>query len=194
MDTNTIIIVSADGFLSIFFIYAIVDYYRRVASKAVKPRPVVREAIEPRPVVREAIEPPNPSQNIINIEGIGPIYAEKLKKIGIETTIDLLEAGATLKGREELAEKTWIPSRLILEWVKLADLFRIKSVDEEYSDLLEEAGVDTVAELATRNPENLYTKLVEVNQEKKLVRRLMSQEQVGNWIEQAKKLPRKVEK
>lgn len=183
MDTNTIIIVSADGFLIIFFIYAIVDYYRRVA----------RIAVKPRPEARQVIGPPRPGKNLINIEGIGPIYAERLKTIGIETTIDLLEAGATLKGREELSDKTWISPRLILEWVNLADLFRIKGVDEEYSDLLEEAGVDTVVELSTRNPENLYTRLVDANEEKKLVRRVMSQEQVRNWIEQAKKLPRKVE-
>jgi predicted flap endonuclease-1-like 5' DNA nuclease len=79
---------------------------------------------------------------------------------------------------------------LILEWVNHVDLFRIKGVGEEYSDLLEEAGVDTVPELAQRNPEHLHQKLVAVNQEKKLVRQLPTQAQVSNWIEQAKRLPR----
>jgi len=72
----------------------------------------------------------------------------------------------------------------------LADLFRIKGVGEEYSDLLEEAGVDTVVELAQRNPENLYAALREVNDRKLLVRRLPSLWQVQDWVAQAKKLPR----
>lgn len=124
------------------------------------------------------------------IEGIGEVYTQKLKEGGIETTEELLEQGASPKGREEIAGKTGISGKLILEWVNLADLFRIKGIGEEYTDLLEEAGVDTVPELAQRNPENLYQKLVAINQEKKLVRRLPSQDQVSDWIEQAKQLPR----
>jgi predicted flap endonuclease-1-like 5' DNA nuclease len=127
------------------------------------------------------------------IEGIGATYAKKLGNAGIQTTIDLLEAGATKKGRGKLAKKTGIPTKTILEWINRADLFRIKGIGEEYSDLLEEAGVDTVIELAKRNPKHLYTTLVKVNEEKKLVQKLPALNVVRGWIEQAKKLPRKVE-
>ena len=129
---------------------------------------------------------------IIDIEGIGPVYAEKLSGIGITTVEALLKAGASPKGREELAERTGISHKLILEWVNLADLFRIKGVGEDYSDLLEEAGVDTIPELAQRNAEKLYAKLHEVNAAKELVRRLPTQSQVADWIAQAKKMPRVV--
>jgi predicted flap endonuclease-1-like 5' DNA nuclease len=129
---------------------------------------------------------------IIEIEGIGPEYARRLKELGIGTTEQLLEAGGTPKGRQELAEKTGIGAKLILEWVNHADLFRIKGVAEEYSDLLEAGGVDTVVELATRNPANLYQKLAEINQEKELVRQLPGAKQVADWVEQAKNLPRKI--
>jgi len=128
--------------------------------------------------------------NLEKVEGIGEIYAQKLRGAGITTTQALLEKGASPRGRQEIAEKTAISERLILEWVNHVDLFRIKGVGEEYSDLLEEAGVDTVPELAQRNAEHLYQKLVSVNQEKKLVRRLPTQAQVSDWIEQAKRLPR----
>jgi predicted flap endonuclease-1-like 5' DNA nuclease len=130
---------------------------------------------------------------IAQIEGIGPVYAQKLSNAGITTTDQLLEAGAASKGREALAEQTGIAESLILEWVNLADLFRIKGVGEEYSDLLEEAGVDTVAEIARRNPENLHAKMLEVNEAKSLVRRPPTLSAVTSWIEQAKTLPRKVE-
>ena len=127
---------------------------------------------------------------LTKVEGIGEIYAQKLRGAGIATTQALLEKGASPQGRQEIAEKTDISEKLILEWVNHVDLFRIKGVGEEYSDLLEEAGVDTVPELAQRNAEHLYQKLVAVNREKKLVRRLPTQAQVGDWIEQAKRLPR----
>ena len=130
---------------------------------------------------------------IKEIEGIGPVYAEKLAALGIKTSKDLLEAGRTRKGREELAEKTGISPKLVLEWVNLSDLIRIKGVSEEYSDLLEEAGVDTIVELSRRTPESLHNKILEVNKEKKLVRRPPTLEMVTSWIEQAKKLPRVVE-
>ena len=129
---------------------------------------------------------------IIDVEGIGPKYTKDLSAVGITTTAKLLKKGATRKGREELAEATGISYKLILEWVNHADLFRIKGVGEEYSDLLEEAGVDSVPELAQRNPKNLYAKLVETNEEKRLVRQLPSQRQVADWVNQAKVLPRMV--
>jgi len=128
--------------------------------------------------------------SIIKIEGIGDVYADKLREIGIATVEALLKAGATPKGRDELMEATGISHKLILEWVNLADLFRIKGIGEEYSDLLEEAGVDTIPELAQRNPGNLYKKLVETNDEKELVRQLPSQDAVVDWVKQAKNLKR----
>lgn len=127
------------------------------------------------------------------VEGIGGTYAAKLIEVGIRTAEALLKAGATPKGRKELAEKSGITEKLILEWVNHVDLFRIKGVGEEYSDLLEEAGVDTVVELAQRKPENLLAKMVEVNAAKKLVRQLPVLAQVVSWVEQAKKLDRMIQ-
>ena len=124
------------------------------------------------------------------VEGIGGTYAAKLVEAGIRTAEALLKMGATPKGRKEIAEKSGIAEKLILEWVNHVDLFRIKGVGEEYSDLLEEAGVDTVVELAQRKAENLLAKMVEVNAEKKLVRQLPVLAQVSSWVEQAKKMER----
>ena len=104
----------------------------------------------------------------------------------------LLELGASENGRDDLAEKSGVSSKLILEWVNHVDLFRIKGVGEEYADLLEEAGVDSVPELAQRRADHLFEKMVATNAEKKLVRKLPTQGQVAGWIEQAKQLPRRV--
>jgi predicted flap endonuclease-1-like 5' DNA nuclease len=127
---------------------------------------------------------------VMKVEGIGAAYAEKLKKVGIVTIEALLKEGASPSGRKALEEKTGISHALLLEWVNHADLFRIKGVGEEYSDLLEEAGVDTVVELAQRKAENLLEKMTEINAARKLVRRLPVLSQVKDWVEQAKKLAR----
>jgi predicted flap endonuclease-1-like 5' DNA nuclease len=126
--------------------------------------------------------------SIIDVEGIGPTYAAKLKKAGVRSTDRLLKVAADKKGRKELAMRSGISETLILEWVNLADLFRIKGIGPEYSDLLEEAGVDTVKELRNRRPDNLYQKLMETNKREQLVRRIPSQKSVEKWVKQAKRL------
>ena len=127
-----------------------------------------------------------------DIEGIGEIYADKLKDIGVTTTEKLLAMGAEKKGRGEMAEQSGISEKQILNWVNRADLSRIQGVSTQYADLLEFAGVDTVPELAQRNAANLHGKMTEVNAERKLVRQLPSESQVAEWVTQAKSLPRAV--
>ena len=125
---------------------------------------------------------------IIDIEGIGEVYAEKLIAVGIIKVSDLLEKCATPKGRQELAEQTGISDKLILRWTNHADLFRIKGVGPQFAELLEAAGVDTVKEFRHRVPENLQPKLEETNNEKHLVRRVPALKEVIKMVEQAKQL------
>ena len=124
------------------------------------------------------------------IEGIGESSAQKLKAAGIGSTKDLLEVGATPQGRKDLATKSDLSPALISKWVNHTDLYRVKGIGSEYAELLEVSGVDTVVELAQRNPKNLHEKMVTVNHEKDLVRRVPTQAQVVDWVEQAKHLPR----
>jgi predicted RecB family nuclease len=131
--------------------------------------------------------------NIEDIEGIGPTQANKLREAGIRTVEALLERGATPKGRQEIEQATGISGTHVLRWVNHADLFRIKGVAAEMSELLEVAGVDTVAELARRNPQNLHAALVAANEQKKRVRQVPTEAQVTRWIEEAKTLPRVVQ-
>lgn len=126
---------------------------------------------------------------IDEIEGIGPALAEKMIAAGIKTVEQLLERGATPKGREEVATATGINPKQILKFVNHADLFRIKGISSQYSELLEASGVDTVKELRNRKAENLHAKMIEVNNEKQLVRQVPSLSQVESFIAQAKDLP-----
>ncbi len=133
------------------------------------------------------------NMKIEQVEGIGPSYAEKLRAAEVTDTDTLLDIGCSKKGRQGLAQKTGINESQILKWVNMVDLCRIKGVGEEYSELLEYAGVDTVKELRNRNAENLAAKMAEANEQKKLTRRTPSQKEVEGWVAQAKTLPPKVE-
>ncbi len=127
---------------------------------------------------------------IIDIEGIGPSYANKLTKAGIRSVEALLKRGASEKGRKEIATTTGLTHTQILEWVNRADLYRVKGIGAQYSDLLEKAGVDTVLELSKRVADNLYGKMVVVNKSKNLVNKMPGMKQVKKWIDQAKRLPK----
>jgi predicted flap endonuclease-1-like 5' DNA nuclease len=126
------------------------------------------------------------------IEGIGDVYRQKLRQAGISNVDELLEKGSTVKGCKDIVEKTNISEKLLLRWLNMADLYRIKGIGQEYADLLEAAGVDTVPELATRVPANLLEKMVAANAQKAMVRHLPDLSQVESWVAQAKSLPRKI--
>lgn len=130
---------------------------------------------------------------LTSIEGIGEKYGEALESAGVSTQEDLLKQGATPGGRKKIAEGSGLSEKMILDWINRADLARIKGVGEEYADLLEATGVDTVPELAQRNADNLFAAMEATNTEKNLVRLLPTRDQVAGWIDQAKSLPRIIE-
>lgn len=130
--------------------------------------------------------------NIQELEGIGPVKSARFKEAGITTTEQLLEKCASASGRAAFAKETGFSTAELLRCANMCDLMRISGVGEEYSDLLEAAGVDTVKELRNRNPANLTAAMAAKNEEKKLVRALPSESKVTGWIEQAKTLEPKI--
>ena len=133
------------------------------------------------------------SYKIETIEGIAKVYGDKLRAAGIKSTAQLLERGKTPRGRKEVAAATGITETLVLKWANMCDLMRIKGVAEEYSELLEKAGVDTVKELKMRIPANLHKAMGDANAKHKLVRQLPGQKQVESWVAQAKTMPATME-
>ena len=148
------------------------------------------EAVAAEPVAEEPVA--ESTGGIEEIEGIGPAFAEKLRGADVSSIEALLEKGATSEGRAALVEATGIDHARVLRWVNHADLMRVVGVGPQFAELLEAAGVDSVPELAQRNVENLVTALTETNDARNLVRRVPSADEVTDWIEQAKALPRVV--
>jgi len=128
------------------------------------------------------------SKKISDIEGIGPSHAQKLAKANIKSVNGLLKKCCDKKGRKNTSQTTGIDESMLLKWANMADLYRIKGVGSEYSELLEAVGVDTVKEMRNRNAANLYEKMKEVNAKKKLVRQLPGQKKVEGFVAAAKKL------
>ena len=129
---------------------------------------------------------------IESIEGSGGGYGEALRNAGIKTVGNLLETCCDKKSRKQISAKTGISEKLLLKWVNMADLFRIRGVASQYAELLECTGVDTVRELAQRRPDSLHARMIETNQEKRVVRQVPSLKIVESWVTSAKALPRKV--
>ena len=131
---------------------------------------------------------------IEEVEGIGEVLGGKLRSAGVQTTDDLLEKGGPRSARRLLAETSGIDESRILEWVNHADLMRLPGVGAEYSDLLEAAGVDSLAELARRNPDNLAQTFQELDAARpNVVRRVPSAETVRGWVEAAASYEKVVE-
>jgi predicted flap endonuclease-1-like 5' DNA nuclease len=121
------------------------------------------------------------------------VLGEKLRAEGVTTTDKLLQATLTKKQRVDLAAKAGISEKLILRFANMGDLFRITCVGQEFAQLLEAAGVDTVPELAQRRADNLTFKMEELNDARKLTRRTPSLKEVEKWVEEANSLPRSLE-
>jgi len=128
------------------------------------------------------------AKTITDIEGIGPAYKEKLALAGVTTVEKLLEHGASKSGRKKIAEASGLEEGKILDWVNMADLFRIKGIASQFAELLKASGVDTVKELRNRNAANLKEKLDAVNEEKKLSKSVPSLSMIEGFVAQAKEL------
>lgn len=128
------------------------------------------------------------AKTITMIEGIGEVFKSKLAEAGVTSVEGLLEKGATKSGRKAIAEASGIDEGKILDWVNMADLFRINGIASQFAELLKAAGVDTVKELRTRNPENLQAALTKTQEEKGLTKVVPALSKIEDFISQAKAL------
>jgi predicted flap endonuclease-1-like 5' DNA nuclease len=130
------------------------------------------------------------SDPIKSVKGMPSDVEAKLKAAGVANIDQFLQAGSDPASRKALAAKAGVEPKALLELLNRADLARVKGIGTVFADLLEEAGVDTVKELAGRVPENLHAKLEKVNAEKKVAHQAPSLDQVKAWVAEAKSLPK----
>lgn len=125
---------------------------------------------------------------IDELDGVGPVYGEKLRAAGIQTSQALLDAAATEEGRKRVAQQTDVPEKRLLGWVKMVDLCRIDGLQPFNAELLDRAGAGSVAELAAQDPEMLAERCAELGNGRAPTPRL-----VRNWVQEARELPRRLQ-
>ena len=177
-------------------------FRRGTERKPLPPMPVADElsSTPPRPIsVDERVEKIPPvmtvrknyfrmEQDVKIIEGIGSLRGTLLNTMGVRTVDDLLRVGATREGRQRIARRLNVGYRTVVSWVCRGDLLRVRGVGKQYSELLESAGVSSVADLAARNARVLWHTLRGVNEAKRLVRRVPPNKTIEMWVHNAKKI------
>jgi predicted flap endonuclease-1-like 5' DNA nuclease len=128
------------------------------------------------------------SDPIGEVKGVGPELKAKLEAAGIHNMHQFLEHAHTAKQRNELASKVGVTHVVIKEIANRADLMRVNGIGSVYSNLLEEAGVNSCKELQHRKPDNLEATLQEVHAKRKLAQQLPTLAQITEWVAEAKKL------
>ena len=122
---------------------------------------------------------------IDQVAGVDHKNATKLRKVGVRTGRALIEAASSRRSRTELSKSTRIDQKHLQQWVNHSHLLMVRGVGAEYAELLVAAGVDTVRDLRRRNPTALLAKIIGLNGQKKVVRRLPTEGMVEGWIEAA---------
>jgi len=127
------------------------------------------------------------TMNVIDIEGIGPKYAKSLKKANITTLEDLMKL--TKAEIKKAAVKTKLSTKMIDKWQEHANLMRIDGIGPEFSDALNQIGIDSIKEFAKRTPQIILDKLKELDKSKpNVIRKIPTLADIKKWIAQAKKI------
>jgi predicted flap endonuclease-1-like 5' DNA nuclease len=126
---------------------------------------------------------------LTKLYGVDRELETKLKAKGVKDSEDLIALCQKSGGVDALAQEVGIDSETLSSLVNRANLVRIRGIGEAYTMLLEEAGVKTVGELATRSPDQLRGQLEQINENRKVVGRVPALAMVNGWVNKAQKFP-----
>ena len=118
--------------------------------------------------------------------------ADKLRRVGISTTDDLLRHGKTEVQRARLASKVGVTRSKVLRWVHSADLSRVRGIRDDYVSMMNRAKVYTPDDLAAQDAEGLVDQFLSLNRVYHIVKRVPAPHTVSRWIVSAQELPRLV--
>lgn len=128
------------------------------------------------------------SYPVEQIEGVGKIYAKKLRSIGVRQTHDLLDLCRDAEGRDRLAKYLKVSSKEVSRWTSMADLMRVSGIGGQFAELLEAANVSTIEDLMNQKGDQLAQRLNEINNKKNMARNVPDSSRVGEWVKQASKM------
>ena len=123
------------------------------------------------------------SHDLTFIEGIGPGFSKRFNELGIYTTDEF--ADKFLGNEEEIKKasiKTKIDEEAIRSWASMADLVRISGIDGQYAEILQAVGVNSREDLARKDINILYQKMVEFNKNSPIVPEVPTRSMLNDWI------------
>jgi len=110
-----------------------------------------------RTLRRDRVEPtPFPLRNF---RGVDSDHADRVSAIGIKSADEMVSQGRTSTARQDISRRAAVPLPSVEELVRLSDLARITGLKGIRARLYLDAGVGSVADLATRDPEKLVVEL-----------------------------------
>ncbi|HUR61612.1 MAG TPA: DUF4332 domain-containing protein [Candidatus Thermoplasmatota archaeon] len=125
------------------------------AKRAVKPR---KPARAPKPVAKRPakrprrrtgfISYPGDDHEVVEVEGIGVVYAKRLQKAGVYTTHRLCYEDAA-----SLARRVKVPAKTIRSWQAQAELAKVKGIGKQFAEALSRSGIAGIDELKARAPD-----------------------------------------
>jgi hypothetical protein len=131
--------------------------------------------------------------NLADIPGIDPLLINKLKELGIKTTLQFFQFAETQKKRSKLSTELNLPVNSLNELAKLSDISRIWGVGPIFCRIFYETGTDTVEKISKATAEGLFRELNEVNKNKKYTKVKFTVKDVEQCIKAAQALPKTIE-
>lgn len=130
------------------------------------------------------------SYPITEIRGLVKAFVDKLIKLNIRTTEDMLRVGMSHKNRQMLIKHTGLSERSLMRLIHQSDMCRIPSMTPEQTAMLELLGIHTLADLLKYKPLELYNKIqqnkIKLNQNHIVF--LPTKNAVNTWIEEGNQL------
>jgi len=130
--------------------------------------------------------------SLTEIKGFTTATMNKFRNNGIRSANSFLYECGSASKRRTWARKLGIQFGKLTEWIRFADLFRIKGIGTKYVELLHYAGVQDVRTLSKRSPQQLYKQMQAANDRRHVVRAIPSYKQVSRWVSQAKRMKKVV--
>ncbi len=129
------------------------------------------------------------SYDIQEIEGIGPAYGRKLRSMGVESTLDLIELFKKNNHRiDRAAQDMRVKPEAITAWISMADLMRLPGINSQCAELLQTIGISSAIELSITNAHSIHNEMLKFNQKYPVCPEVPSVEKITTWILSAKNL------
>jgi len=122
------------------------------------------------------------ADGIGNLAGISQKHISALASVGITSVDKLVGKTASKKEREALADELQLEDFVVNKWARMASLMQIPDVSSEVAEFLVYFGINSPADLASRNADSMAHKMQNLNEEEQRISSVPTRAQLESWI------------